>query len=211
MDSVDSQSDGTPNEPLTRREHDILVLLAQGHTAREIAENLSLAVSSVKWYIQQLYGKLGVNSKRQAIERARELGLLDPTLVAAPGLASAPPIPSVPVPPDRKHNLPVQVTRFFGRENEIASLKQRLAEQRLVTLTGSGGVGKTRLSLQAASEVLDDFADGVWLVELAPLTDPALVPQHVAAVLGVRETPGRSMLESLTVVPARTPGPAGAG
>jgi non-specific serine/threonine protein kinase len=66
-----------------------------------------------------------------------------------------------------------------------------------VTLTGSGGVGKTRLSLQAAGELVDQFSGGAWLVELAPLTDPALVPQHVAAALGVRENPGRSILESL--------------
>jgi len=195
MESMDSQPDGALNPPLTRREHDILVLLAQGQPAREISENLSLAVSSVKWYIQQLYRKLGVNRKRDAIARARELGLLGEPLVAAPG--PAPAGPAAPVLPERKHNLPVQVTRFFGRENEIASLKQRLAEQRLITLTGSGGVGKTRLALQAAGEVLDDFADGVWLVELASLTDPALLAQHVAAVLGVSETPGRSTLDGL--------------
>ena len=204
MGGGDSRSAGPLIEPLTRRERDILALLAQGHSAREIGEKLTLAVSSVKWYIQQLYGKLGVNSKRQALSRARELGLLEATTATAPVLASAPPIPSAPpaasgsaAQPERKHNLPVQVTRFFGRENEIASLKQRLAEHRLVTLTGSGGVGKTRLSLQAAGEVLDDFSGGVWLVELASLTDPALVPQHVAGVLGVRENPGRSVLEGL--------------
>jgi len=169
-------------ETLTHRERDILALLAQGHSAPEIAGKLTLAVSSVKWYIQQLYSKLGVNSKAQAVARARELGLVETATQTA-----------------RKHNLPVQVTRFFGRENEIANLKQRLAEHRLVTLTGSGGVGKTRLSFQVAGEVLDDFSGGVWLVELAPLTDPALVPQHVATVLGVRESPGRSVLEGLTL------------
>jgi predicted ATPase/DNA-binding CsgD family transcriptional regulator len=199
MDSVDSPSARAPTEPLTRREHDILVLLAQGQTAREIAETLSLAVSSVKWYIQQLYGKLGVNRKRLAVARARELGLLNAAADAAPGPAPAPSLPSAPAQPERNHNLPVQVTRFFGRETEIASLKQRLAEQRLVTLTGSGGVGKTRLALQAAGEVLDEFSGGVWLVELALLTDAALLPQHVAAVLGVSETPGRSRLEDLTL------------
>src|ERR1700682_2857194 len=122
----------------------------------------------------------------------RELGLLDAAADPAPGPALASNLPSAPAQPERNHNLPVQVTRFFGRETEIASLKQRLADQRLVTLTGSGGVGKTRLALQAAGEVLDEFSGGVWLVELALLTDAALLPQHVAAVLGVSETPGRS-------------------
>src|SRR6185503_7208171 len=86
-------------EPLTRRERDILALLAQDHTAPEIAHSLTLAVSSVKWYIQQVYGKLGVNSKRQAITRARELGLVEaPATPAAPASAavSAPPSASPP-------------------------------------------------------------------------------------------------------------------
>lgn len=69
---------------------------------------------------------------------------------------------------------------------------------RLLTLTGVGGTGKTRLSLQVASELLDHFPDGVWFVEFAPLSDPALVPQAVATVLGVREAPGRSMLDTLS-------------
>ncbi len=191
MSGSDSQPAGPLIEPLTRRERDILALLAQGHSAPEIAEQLTLAVSSVKWYVRQLYSKLGVNRKRQAITRAGQLGLLDLPAAAAPPLVAAP------SPPQPTHNLPVQVTRFFGREEELAQLVQRLGEQRLVTLTGSGGVGKTRLSLEAAGQVVSDFSDGVWLVELAPLTDPGLVPQHVAAVLGVRETPGRSMLDSL--------------
>jgi predicted ATPase/DNA-binding CsgD family transcriptional regulator len=193
-------------EPLTRRERDILALLAQEHSAPEIAQSLTLAVSSVKWYIQQVYGKLGVNSRRQAITRARELGLVEaPSLAtpaapaAQPPVTSVPPAVSPPPTPERKHNLPVQVTRFFGREDEIRHLKQRLADNRLVTLTGSGGVGKTRLSLLAAEELLDQFSDGVWLVELAPLTDPALVPQHLAAALGAREQPDRSPLENLLV------------
>ena len=184
-------------EPLTRRERDILALLAQGHTAPEIAEKLSLAVSSVKWYLQQLYGKLGVNRRQQAVTRARELGLIAAPAATAASAASTAEIPSVLAQPPRKHNLPVPVTRFFGRENEIEQLTKRLREHRLVTLTGSGGVGKTRLSLRVAEEVRVDFADGVWLVELAALTDPALVPQHIAAALGIRENPGRSVLESL--------------
>ncbi len=171
-------------EPLTRREREILGLLAAGHSAPEIAEQLTLAVSSVKWHIQQLYGKLGVNNKQRALLRAAELGLL-----GAP--AQAEPKPSA------KHNLPLQVTTFFGREAELAQLQQRLAEHRLVTLTGSGGVGKTRLSVRLAEEVLTHFADGVWFVALASLSDPALVPQQAAAALGVRDEPGRPIVETL--------------
>jgi predicted ATPase/DNA-binding SARP family transcriptional activator len=95
------------------------------------------------------------------------------------------------------HNLPVQLTRFIGREREMAEVRRLLASTHLLTLTGAGGCGKTRLALQAAASVLEEFPDGVWLVELAPLVDPTLVPQAVAAVLGVREQPGRSVAETL--------------
>src|SRR5579872_6308033 len=78
------------------------------------------------------------------------------------------------------NNLPLQTTSFIGREKEIAEVKRLLEKTRLLTLTGSGGCGKTRLSLQVAADLLDDFSDGVWLVELASLSDPDLVPQAVA-------------------------------
>lgn len=96
------------------------------------------------------------------------------------------------------HNLPAQVTSFVGREREIAETKRLLGAVRLLTLTGSGGAGKTRLSLQVAADVLESFPDGVWFVELAPLSDPALVPQEVATVLGLQEQVGRSWVDVLT-------------
>ena len=95
------------------------------------------------------------------------------------------------------NNLPVQMTSFVGREGEIAEIKQLLDKTRLVTLTGSGGTGKTRLSLQVASEILDGFKDGVWLIELAPITDPELVPKTVANLLGIREEPARPIIATL--------------
>ena len=99
--------------------------------------------------------------------------------------------------PSLPNNLPQQVTSFVGREKEVAALKALLAKTRLLTLTGSGGSGKTRLSLQVAADVLEAFPDGVWLVELAPLADPASVPQAVAGVLGVREEPGTPLTQTL--------------
>src|SRR5579859_3432972 len=170
-------------EPLTRRDRVVLSLLAQGLSGPEIAEKLTLAVSSVKWHSKHLYAKLGVNSKKQAIARAHQLGLLS--------------VPPVATAPEHRHNLPLQVTRFFGREAEVAQLIELLSENRLVTLSGSGGVGKTRLALRTAEEVLDDFADGVWIVELALLGDPALVPPQIATTLGVRDEPDRPLLETL--------------
>jgi predicted ATPase len=96
------------------------------------------------------------------------------------------------------HNLPLQLTSFVGRERELAELAHLLAAHRLVTATGPGGTGKTRLALQAAAEALPDAPDGVWLVELAALADPALVPQAVAVAVGVREEPGRALVATLS-------------
>jgi non-specific serine/threonine protein kinase len=94
-------------------------------------------------------------------------------------------------------NLPLQLTSFVGREREIAEVERLLADHRLLTLTGPGGSGKTRVALAVAFEVVECFEDGVWFVELAPLSDPDLVPQAVASVLGVREVPGRPLTETL--------------
>jgi len=96
------------------------------------------------------------------------------------------------------NNLPQQMTSFVGREKEIAELRQWLTTSRLVTLTGAGGTGKTRLSLAVAAEVMGEFPDGVWLVELASLADPGLVPQTIATALGVREEPTRPIIQTLT-------------
>src|SRR5262249_41988109 len=95
----------------------------------------------------------------------------------------------------RLHHLPVQLTRFIGREPQIAEVKQFLATHRLVTLTGTGGCGKTRLALQVGSELLQSFSDGVWFVELAPLADATLVLPTVASRLGVREEGGQPLIE----------------
>jgi predicted ATPase/class 3 adenylate cyclase len=90
------------------------------------------------------------------------------------------------------HNLPAQMTSFIGRETEREEIKQSLSAYRLVTLTGSGGAGKSRLSLQVGLECLQEFPDGVWLVELAPVTDPALVPQTLLSTFNLREDRHRS-------------------
>ena len=95
-------------------------------------------------------------------------------------------------------NLPALWTSFIGREKEIAAVHSLLAQTRLLTLTGSGGCGKTRLALQAAADRIEDYPDGVWLVELASLSDPALVVQAVAATMGVREEPGNTLLQTVT-------------
>jgi predicted ATPase/class 3 adenylate cyclase len=95
------------------------------------------------------------------------------------------------------NNLPQQATTFIGREREIAEIKKAFGATRLLTLLGAGGIGKTRLSLHVAADVLEHYPDGVWFVELAPLTDERLVPQAVASVLGVKEVASRPLTEAL--------------
>ena len=95
------------------------------------------------------------------------------------------------------NNLPLELSSFVGREQEIAEVAALLFEQRLLTLTGPGGSGKTRLALAVAWEVLNGYEDGAWFAELAPLSDPDLVPQAVASILGVRGAPGSPLLGTL--------------
>jgi len=95
------------------------------------------------------------------------------------------------------NNLPQQLNAFVGRERQSAEVRALLGQHRLVTLLAMGGIGKSRLSVQLGAEVLDDYPDGVWLVELAPVADPAGVPQAVASVLGVREEPGGTVTDAL--------------
>src|SRR5216683_656916 len=97
-----------------------------------------------------------------------------------------------------KHNLPYQLTSFVGREQEIAQLEELVTAHRLVTLTGAGGAGKTRLAIEVASRLIDAFPDGVWLVELAALSDPRLVLQAVARALALPDQPTRPVIETLS-------------
>src|SRR5918912_1385547 len=95
------------------------------------------------------------------------------------------------------HNLPAQLTSFVGREAELADLEQLTATRRLVTLTGVGGCGKTRLAVQLGSKVAEAWPDGFWLVDLGSVTDPSLVPQLAASTLGVLVEPGGDQIRSL--------------
>jgi predicted ATPase/DNA-binding CsgD family transcriptional regulator len=149
-------------EPLTDRELDILRLLADGLSNREIGLELALAPETVKWYNKHIFSKLGVRNRTEAANQAQSLGLLDhesPTESSSPELTST------------KSYLPAQVTSFVGRQREIIEAKRLLENARLLTLTGPAGSGKTRLALQIATEVLPYFSDGVYFVPLAPLTD----------------------------------------
>jgi predicted ATPase len=95
------------------------------------------------------------------------------------------------------HNLPVQLTNFVGREAEIDDVRRLLVDNRLVVLTGAGGAGKTRLAVEVAARIAPEFGDGVWYVDLAPITHPAVVPVTVARALGLPDQPGRSTMDTL--------------
>ncbi|MCC2629789.1 MAG: adenylate/guanylate cyclase protein [Thermomicrobiales bacterium] len=152
-------------------------------TARTLATSLP-----VGYALQDL----GRHRLRDLLEAERIFQLCGPGLPA-----EFPPLKSL----DRQpNNLPAQPTALIGREAELATLRRMLVtpDARLITLTGPGGTGKTRLALQAAAESLDAFPDGVWFVPLASISDPALIPEAIATELGVRQAPGEQVLSRLT-------------
>ncbi len=141
---------------------------------------------------------LGSHALRDLPRPERVVQLCHPDLVNEfPPLRVSKPIVS--------QRLPVQLTSFVGRVAELTQVRELLADNRVVTLTGAGGVGKTRLAIQIAAELTDESgqfpdstSDGVWYVDLAPITDPELVPLTVARALGLPDQPGRSTMDTLT-------------
>jgi predicted ATPase/DNA-binding CsgD family transcriptional regulator len=176
-----------PVENLTSRELEVLILLSQHLRYQDIADKLTLAITSVKWYAQQIYRKLSVDNRRDAVERARQLGIMEGEQ-AARSSSNETKVPS---------NLPRPLNRFIGRERQIAEVKALVINNPLVTLTGSGGVGKTRLVQVVAREMEAKFQHGVCLVELAPLVDANLLTQTVATALALQKAGESSYLEIL--------------
>jgi predicted ATPase/DNA-binding CsgD family transcriptional regulator len=173
-------------EPLSDRERDILLLIADGLSNREIAGALFLSLETVKWYNKQIYAKLGVGSRTQAVARAHKLSLLDEPPAEPSSAVSGP-----------SHNLPVQITSFIGRERQIEEVRALLQETRLLTLTGPGGTGKTRLAVQAAVGLVDDFPDGMAFADLSPIRRADLALGAVAGVVGVQESTDEPLLDTL--------------
>ncbi len=155
-------------EELTWREQEVLALLAQRSTNREIAAHLHLAESTVKDYVSRILGKLNVKNRRQAVERGQELGLIGADKKAA----SHP-----------QTNLPAETTPFIGRLDALEGIRAWLESTRLLTLTGPGGIGKTRLALKLATDMADTFNDGSFFVSLAPIQTVEHMVQGIAEVL----------------------------
>jgi predicted ATPase len=143
----------------------------------------------------------GARLRDLGLHRLKDLGpaehLFQLDLDGLPG--DFPPLRSL-ANPILRHNLPEQVSSFIGRETQLAELRRAVSASRLVTLTGPGGTGKTRLALQLGAELLDGEGDGVWLVELAPVAQEELVPNQLASVLRADEESGRPMSETLVEI-----------
>lgn len=155
-------------DDLTWREQEILILLGERLTNREIANQLHLAESTVKDYVGKILSKLFVKNRRQAVERAKTLGMLQldrGSLMKTPS------------------NLPAESTQFVGRMDQLVEIEQCLAITRLLTLVGPGGTGKTRLALKAAEAATRNFKDGCFLVSLARIRSVDDIVQTIAEVL----------------------------
>ena len=151
-----------------------------------------LSTTTADMVREQLPGEISLRDlgEHRLKDLVRSEHIFQVTQAALP--SDFPPLKSVDAFPN---NLPVQLTTFIGREHEIEDAKKRLKSAHLLTLIGPGGTGKTRLSLQLAAELLPSFADGVWIAELAPLTDPALIVQTIGSIFGLREQAWMSLNE----------------
>ncbi|MGS2648068.1 LuxR C-terminal-related transcriptional regulator [Streptosporangium sp. LJ11] len=159
---------------ISPREAEVLELLGSRFSNAEIAARLFISVRTVESHVSSLLRKLDVPDRRALAQRATV---------------------------DRPHRepvpLPAPLTSFIGRARERAELSEMIMAHRQVTATGPGGVGKTRLALAVAAEVAGRYADGVWFVDLIPVTDPGMIATAVAGALGLGEQPGRDLTESV--------------
>jgi predicted ATPase/DNA-binding CsgD family transcriptional regulator len=162
---------------VSAREAEILAALGERLTNAEIAARHYISVRTVESHVSSLLRKLGVSDRRALAEMGAELG------------ADLGPGPAAPSP------LPSPLTSFVGRAAERAALAAALEDNRLVTAVGPGGVGKTRLALAVAADLADRYGDGVWYVDLVPVTDPAMIASSVASVLDLGGSASRPAIE----------------
>jgi predicted ATPase/DNA-binding CsgD family transcriptional regulator len=161
---------------LSRREQEVAALVAAGMSNRQIAERLFIAERTAEYHVEQIRNKLGFRSRVQVAGWFKDQ---KPSGSDVPG------------------NLPVQLTSFVGREGEMVQVQRLMAENRLVTLAGPPGIGKTRLALQVAARVAAHFRDGCWLVELGAIGEGSQLPPALAAGLKVAERPGETLLKTV--------------
>jgi non-specific serine/threonine protein kinase len=158
---------------LTRRAQEVADLVALGLTNREIAERLFISERTVEWHLEQILNKLGFTSRSQVAAWIGRSQTESP--VAAPRTRP-------------RGNLPSRFTSFVGRDADTSSLREVVKANRLVTVTGPGGTGKTSLALRAAEELASGYPDGAWFCDLAPVAEAALVGDAVAQAVGLKRT-----------------------
>jgi DNA-binding CsgD family transcriptional regulator len=158
-------------ESFSERELEVLKALAEGLSNHEIADKLFLAPNTVKWYVRQINSKLDTNNRDEIVVVAQALGLLNS---------------EKPIVAPIKHNLPYQTSLFIGRDTELDELHAMLKkpEIRLLTILAQGGMGKTRIALEAAEQQLNHFQHGVYFVPLQPLSDSSQIIPHIANSTG---------------------------
>lgn len=187
-----------PYEPLTEREQEILSLIARGSSNREIAETLFIAHSTVRWYIRQIYSKLGAENREQAIELALKIGIASEKQRHTPESIT---------------KLPTHMNDFIGREKELADLSNHIQQpdNRLITILAPGGMGKTRLALALADRISSSirsttiepsngisFPDGVWFVPLSPADTSESIISTLSERVGYRfQQDGRELKQQL--------------
>lgn len=162
-------------EPLTEREQEILILISQGMSNKAIADHLFLSQGTVKAHSHNIYGKLGVTSRTQALRYAQEVGLLTPIQLSTAQMQAYRP------------HLPVHLTPLIGRELELNKLKTLVLDEqiRLITIHGAGGMGKTRLAGEAAHHLIEAFTHGVFFVGLTRVSEPQDLAAAIIEDLGV--------------------------
>lgn len=184
-------------EPLTEREHEILLLVSRGMSNRDIADTLVLARGTIKAHCHNIYSKLGVSNRTQALLKAQELGLLtqaDVVIATRDTTSHLGPA---------KSNLPSSLTPFIGRKVELARLTEMLNDERvrLITVLGTGGMGKTRLAIEFARQQVQRFKDGVFFIALARVSDAKNLASAMIDDLGLRfqtsENPEQQLLNYL--------------
>jgi predicted ATPase/DNA-binding CsgD family transcriptional regulator len=167
---------------LTPREMHVARLVSEGLTDREVGERLFITRRTAEWHLKQIFNKLGFNSRSQVaawVARDQAVGSAAESSTA------------------HRQNLPLQLTTFVGRINQLSEIQNLLATKRLVTLTAVGGAGKTRLALEVAGRARDAFPDGTWFVDLTLAKDGHQISRVFGSALGVHEMPRQPMAETV--------------